>query len=86
MVIRFSTFVTPGIVQATRSASCRSAQDRTAPERMTSPPRVSTVMRLASISALRRNASSIFRWISVGATFDLSAIRLVTPLTPSQRP
>ena len=63
-----STLVTPGALQAARSASCRSAQDRTLPLRITSLPLASTVMRLASTSALRRKASSILLLISEGAT------------------
>jgi hypothetical protein len=54
IVIRFSTLATPGARQATCSASSRSAQDRTLPLRVTSPPFVSTVMCLASTSALVR--------------------------------
>jgi hypothetical protein len=42
--------------------------DRTVPLRVISPPLASTVMRFASISALRRNASSIWRLMSAGAT------------------
>src|ERR1700730_13826121 len=53
MVIRLSTFLTPGAAQAARSASWRSAQDRPAPLRTTSLPFASTVIRLASTSALR---------------------------------
>jgi hypothetical protein len=58
--------VTPGANQAARSASSRSAQDRTVPLSITSPPLASTVTRLASTSALHRNASSIFCLISAG--------------------
>jgi hypothetical protein len=53
-VIRSSILVTPGAAQAARSASCRSAHDFTVPRRITSLPLASTVMRLASSSALRR--------------------------------
>jgi hypothetical protein len=56
-IILFSTFVTPGAHHAALSASWRSAHDRTVPLRMISLPLVSTVMRLASNSALRRKAS-----------------------------
>lgn len=66
--MRLSTSVTPGARQAARSASWRSTQERTVPFRITSLPLVSTLMLLASDSALRRNASSILALISVGAT------------------
>ena len=72
MVIRFSTRETPGTCQATRSASWRSAQDRTEPRSVTAPPSVSTVMRLASTSALRRKDSSILRRTSTGGTRGLT--------------
>src|ERR1700720_164696 len=68
MVISFLTLTTPGAAQAACSASRRSAQERTLPFRITSPPFASTVTRLASIAALRRNASSILRLISLGVT------------------
>ena len=68
IMIRLSTLATPGADQAARSASRRSAHERTVPLKMTSLPMVSTVIRLASISAARRNASSILRLISEGAT------------------
>jgi hypothetical protein len=55
--MRFSPFVTPGASQAARSASSRSAQDRTMPCRMTSPPLASTLIRFASSCALRFNFS-----------------------------
>src|SRR4051812_11949886 len=61
IVMRFSTLVTPGAKNATLSASSRSAQERTEPLSVTTPPSVSTVIRAASSSALRRKASSIFR-------------------------
>jgi hypothetical protein len=56
----FVTLETPGDAQATRSASCFSAHDRAVPRRVTALPSISTLMRPASTSALRRNASSIF--------------------------
>src|SRR5579875_2668875 len=49
------------------------------------PSLVSTVMRLASISALRRNASSIFCLISAGVRRGSTLIALITPLTPLSR-
>jgi hypothetical protein len=52
IAIRLSTLVTPGAAQAARSASWRSAQERTVPLRFTAPPSVSTAMRAASSSAL----------------------------------
>src|SRR3546814_4570389 len=61
--------MTPGAAQAARSASRRSAQDRTVPLRMTSPPATSTVMRFASIrseehtselQSLMRNSYAVF--------------------------
>src|SRR5213076_1092010 len=60
-------------------------QERTVPRSTTSPPLASTVMRLASISALRRNASSILLLISAGATRGFSMIKLLTPLMPRTR-
>lgn len=59
IVMRLSTLLTRGAAQVARSASSRSAHDLTVPRRMTSLPLASTVMRLASSSALRRKASSI---------------------------
>ena len=54
------------------------------PLRTTSPPCVSTVIRLASTSALRRNASSIFCLISTGfgSSRGWRRIKLLTPFTP----
>jgi hypothetical protein len=42
---RFSTFVTPGAAHAARSASSRSANERTVPVSTTAPSRASTLMR-----------------------------------------
>jgi hypothetical protein len=84
-VILLSTWATPGAHHAALSASWRSAHDRTVPLRMISLPLVSTVMWLASNSALRRKASSILRLISMGATRGLTWIMLETPLTPRTR-
>src|ERR1700704_6273135 len=67
-VIRFSTWVTPGADQATRSASSRSAHDRTVPFRITLLPWTSIWIRSASVAALRTSASSIFFWSSAGGT------------------
>src|SRR5579883_1630143 len=83
--MRFSTAVTPGADQATRSASCFSAQERTVPLRITLLPCTSTVMRSASVSALRTSACSIFSFSSDGVTRGLTVIRLVTPRTPEMR-
>ena len=47
----------PGAAQAARSASCRSAHARTLPRKITVSPRVSTVIRRASSSALRFRAA-----------------------------
>ena len=85
LMIWSTTLVTPGADQATRSASSRSIHERTVPLRTTSLPLVSTMMRLASTSALRLNASWIFFLISVGSARGLSWIRLLTPLTPLMR-
>src|ERR1700693_4421860 len=68
IVILFSTFATPGADHAARSASFFSAHERTLPISLTVEPCVSTVMRRASTSALRRRASSILLLISVGET------------------
>ena len=81
--MRLSTETTPGADQACRAASSFSAQDRTVPLSMTLPPSTSTVMFLASSSAVRTNASSIFFFSSDGETFGLTTIRFVTPLTPA---
>ena len=84
-MIRLSTLATPGAAQAAFSASWRSAHELTVPLRITSLPLVSTVTWVASMSAARRNASSILRLISVGATRGLTSIALVTPSTPRTR-
>ena len=55
------------------------------PLRITSLPSVSTVTRLASISALRFNASCIFCLISAGFARGLSTIRFAIPFTPRTR-
>ena len=49
-------------------AAAFSASERTVPRRMTLPPSTSTLMRRASSLALRRKASSILAFSSVGAT------------------
>jgi hypothetical protein len=69
----------PGAAHAARSVSCRSAR------RVTAPPSISTVMRAASSSAVRRKASSIFSLISAGRTRCWMWIRLVMPLMPRRR-
>jgi hypothetical protein len=53
------------------------------PFRMTLPPSTSTVIRWASLSAVRTSASSIFFLSSDGAKRVLIVIRLFTPLTPA---
>src|SRR5213593_421161 len=83
--MRFSTEVTPGANHAVRSASSRSAQDRTIPFKITLLPCTSTVIRWASVSALRISACSIFCWSADGVTRGLTRIRFVTPLTPVRR-
>ena len=70
--MRLSTDTTPGADQACRSASSFSAQDRTVPLSVTLPPSTSTVMFLASNSAVRTNASSIFFFSSDGETLGLT--------------
>src|SRR6266403_728535 len=80
--IRSSTLVMPGADQATRSASSRSIQERTVPFNITSLPLASTVIRLASTSAFRLNASMILRLSSEGCTLGFTVTTLVTPLTP----
>ena len=60
IMIRFSTSVTPGADQAARSASRRSAHDRTLPVRITLLPWVVTWICSAFVSAVRTSASSIF--------------------------
>ena len=82
MTMRVSTLVTPGADQAERSASCRSAQERTDPRRMTRLPSTSTVTLLASSWALRTKASSIFFFTSDGVTFGFTVIRLLMDFTP----
>src|SRR5260370_42556520 len=68
ILMRLSTLLTPGALHAARSACSRSAHDRTVPLKVISLPFASTVLRLASISAARRNASSILRLISIRRT------------------
>ena len=71
-----------GARHAARSASRRSAQDRTVPVRVTCPPSAVTFTRSASTSAMRLSAASILALISERATRDFSATRLEMPLTP----
>ncbi len=52
------------------------------PFKITSLPWVSMVMRLASTSAFRLNASRILRWMSAASTSGFTEMMLVTPLTP----
>ena len=85
MAIRFSTAVTPGADQAARSASSLSAHERTVPLKITLLPCTSTVIRCASVCALRMSACSIFCLSSDGVTPGLTTIKLVTPLTPAIR-
>src|SRR3990172_6717144 len=59
IVMRSSIWVTPGAAHAARSASCRSAHERTLPVSTTFPSSAATWTRRASISALRLNAASI---------------------------
>src|SRR4030081_2844070 len=68
--------------QATRSASSRSIQERTVPFSITSLPFASTVIRLASTSAFRMNASWILRLSSEGSTLGFTVMALVAPFTP----
>ena len=82
IVIRLSTRRTPGADHAARSASSRSNHERTEPRRVTLSPSVSTVMRLASTSALRLSAASIALFTTILLTCGLTSIRLLTPLTP----
>src|SRR4030095_14799958 len=58
--IRFRTFLTPATPQAALSARFISAHDRTLPDKVTVPPLASTLMRLGSLYALRRNAFLVF--------------------------
>lgn len=60
MVRRSSTSVTPGADQAARSASRFSAWECTVPRSVTIPPETSTLIRPASVWALRMSAPSIF--------------------------
>src|SRR5712692_4559168 len=78
-MIRFSTAVTPGADQAARSASSRSAQERTIPFRPTLLSCTSTAIRCASSSALRTSASSILLLRSDDVGRGLTAMRLLTP-------
>src|ERR1700731_4098166 len=80
--MRSSTLVMPGADQATRSASSRSIQERTVPSSVTTLPFASTVIRSASTSAFRLNASWILRLSSEGSTFGFTMTTLMTPLTP----
>jgi len=57
--IRFSTVRTPGALQAARSASSRSKYEWTSRGVITLSPSTSTLIRLASNSALRFSADSI---------------------------
>src|SRR4030088_2885307 len=75
MTFSFWPLTPPGAPHAAPSAPRRSAQERTPPLRITSPPFASTVTWLASISALRRDASSILRLISLAAIYGFSWIR-----------
>src|ERR1019366_9475759 len=78
-----STWQTPGAAQAARSASLRSAHERTLPRRTTLFPLTSTLMRVASSSVVRRNAFSIFVFTSeelIAGCFTV--IRLIRPFTP----
>src|SRR3982075_679952 len=84
IVMRLSTHVTPGADHAARSASSLSAQERTAPFKMTWLPWVSTVILFASVSTLRTSAFSISALISEGFTRGLTVIKLTTPLTPDR--
>jgi hypothetical protein len=82
MVIRLSTLVTRGDAHAPRSASSRSAEDRTEQCKITSPPRASTMILSASISALRVNASSILDLTSKPVTPGRNRIEFVIPFIP----
>jgi hypothetical protein len=62
-----------------------SAQARTAPFRMTLLPCTSTVIRCASVCALRNSACSIFALSSEGVKCGFTVIGFVTPLTPVRR-
>src|SRR5258705_10068062 len=77
-VIRFSTWVTPGADQATRSASSRSAHDRTVPFRITLLPWTSFWIRSASVAALRPCASATFFRSPGGVTRGCTPMRLGT--------
>ncbi len=72
IVIRFSTEVTPGADHAARSASAFSAQERTVPFKITLLPCTSTVIRCASVWALRTSACSIFSLSSDGVRRGLT--------------
>src|SRR5712675_1922336 len=80
--IQSSTLVTQAPDQPTRSASSRSIHERTVPFNITSLPLASTVIRLASTSAFRLNASMILRLSSEGCTLGFTVTTLVTPFTP----
>src|SRR5258708_1355054 len=82
ILMRLSTLLAPGALQATLSACSRSAHDRTVPLKMILLPFASTVMRLASISAARRNPSSILRLISIAGTRGPTSMQLMTPCIP----
>jgi hypothetical protein len=73
-VILLSTSVIPGACHATLWASWLSAQDRTVPVRMALLPWISTLMLLASSSALRTNASSIHSTSPVSVTQPLDTV------------
>ena len=69
-------FATPGARQTVRSASSARPTSLTMPERMIFPPFTLTVMRLASISALRKNALSIscLRLLGSDSGLDLNQV------------
>ena len=72
----------PNLVETVRGFA---AQERTVPVSVTLLPSTSTLMFLASSSAVRTNASSIFFFKSDGARRGLTTIKFVTPLTPDSR-
>lgn len=83
IVIRSSTSLTPGAAHAACVASCRSAHECTFPDRTTLPSSAATLIRRASISALRLRAASILDWTSLTLTCDRTAMLFVTPMTPA---
>lgn len=71
------------MAQAARTASSRSAHEWIVRRSVTLPPSaVSTVMRCASVSALRLSASVMCCFTSIDLFEGETAIRLLTPLTP----